>query len=146
MNPKSAALVTLAMALNHAQPSPAQQSDANTTAAILHALFDERYQWTLNNFPDEARMRGDYRSADQITDVSLAAIERRHTETAAHLDRLHGIDRGALSPDDQLNYDLFELELRNAVEGHRFRMFLAPVGPRDGPHQEIPEMHVRSRF
>lgn len=113
---------------------------------MLHALFEERYQWQLNEFPEEARLRGDYRNADKITDNSLAAIERRHADTQRHRGRLSDIDRSALSPEDQLNYDLFALDLNNEIEAHQYRMFLAAVGPRSGPHQEIPQMHVRSRF
>src|SRR5690606_19425360 len=40
----------------------------------------------------------------------------------------------------------FELELRQAIEGHRFRTFLAPIGGRFGPQQSIPQMAQRVRF
>lgn len=145
LKPFTACLLAILM-INATAAAQVDESTRRAAAERLHALFAERHQWRLDNFPEDARMRGDYRHAERITDDSLAAIERRHGETRAHLGRLVEIERGALSAADQLNYDLFDLDLRMEIEGHRFRMFLAPVGPRSGPHQRIPQMHVRSRF
>src|SRR5262245_35657018 len=122
MFPRTTTLIVMATIM---LPSTARGQDA---AKRLHALFEERHQWRLDNFPEDARMRGDYRGADRITDSSLTAIERRHSETQAHLAKLGEIDRAGLGEDDQISYDLFELDLRTNVEGHRFRMFLAPLG------------------
>ncbi|MEE9294235.1 MAG: DUF885 domain-containing protein, partial [Phycisphaerae bacterium] len=47
---------------------------------------------------------------------------------------------------DRLSYDMFQWMLQNEIEAHRFRMFLAPVGQRSGPHQTIPQMGERVRF
>ncbi|QOJ13439.1 MAG: DUF885 domain-containing protein [Planctomycetia bacterium] len=115
-------------------------------AASLHALFDEHLAWQKREFPELAMEKGDYSNADRIADQSLAAIERRLVETAAYLERLRKLDRAALTAADQLNYDLFELELSQEVDGGRFRRFLAPVGGRFGPQQRIPQMADRVRF
>jgi uncharacterized protein (DUF885 family) len=112
----------------------------------LHDLFVERFAWQMREFPDQAMQRGDYTHADRIADMSLAAIERRHEESVRHLERLRRIPRAALNENDQLNYDLFEFELRSDVDAHRFRAFLQPIGGRSGPQQEIPQMHERVRF
>lgn len=120
--------------------------NGQTPREQLDALFAERLAWTLREFPEVARSKGDYSSADRIADESLAAIERRHAETAEHLRRLRAIGRTALDEAAQLNYDLFERKLAEEIEGHRFRVFLAPIGGRFGPQQEIPQMHERVRF
>ncbi|MHC4415162.1 MAG: DUF885 domain-containing protein [Planctomycetota bacterium] len=112
----------------------------------LHALFQEWFDWQLFQYPEMAMARGDYTHADQVTDHSLRAIERRHRQTQAFLERLRGIDTEGLDRDDLLDYELFDLQLTNAVEGHRFRMFLAPLGGRYGLHQQIPQMGERVRF
>lgn len=126
--------------------SACSSSLAADAPAMLRQLFDDRYAWEMREFPETAMSRGDYSRADRITDLSLAAIERRKKETVGFLDRLHALDRATLNEEDQLNYDLFEQDLKNDIEEHRFRMFLAPVGPRDGPHQSIPQMADRVRF
>lgn len=112
----------------------------------LNELFDAYQAWRLAEMPEYARAQGDYSSAEQVTDDSLAAIERRHQDEQRFLARLHEINRAELSPADALNYDLFERERRESIEGHRFRMFLAPMGGRFGPQIEVPQLHERVRF
>ncbi|MCH8879006.1 MAG: DUF885 domain-containing protein [Planctomycetes bacterium] len=120
--------------------------DAGDAAELLHQLFEDRFEWRLRESPEFAMSLGDYSSADQISDTSLTAIERRHKDTIGFLFRLHGISKADLNEDDRLNYELFELRLTNSVTGHGFRTWLAPVGGRSGPQQSIPQMHERVRF
>lgn len=124
---------------------PADGADS-AAAAALHRLFDERYQWQLREFPEYAMSRGVYTYADRVTDESLAALERRDRETQAVLGALGAIDRAQLDDADRVNFDLFERLLREQVDARRFRMYLAPIDARSGPHQEVPQMHERVRF
>ena len=112
----------------------------------LHELFEQRFEWELMQFPGKALSRGDDRYADRIADESIQAIEMRNNMTAEHLDLLMSIDRSRLDKQDLINYEIFELTLRNEVIGHRFRTFLAPIGGRFGPQQSIPQMHERVPF
>lgn len=122
------------------------QGEPTADAGRLHQLFKDRFQWQMEQFPATAMARGDYSSADRIADTSLQAIESRHQQTKAFLDRLHTIERSDLNADDQLNYELFELQLTRDIDGHRFRSFLMPIGSRQGIHQDIPQMADRVRF
>jgi uncharacterized protein (DUF885 family) len=40
--------------------------------------------------------------------------------------KLKGIDRSALAPRDQLNYDLFQKDYEYRIEGHQYRWYLVP--------------------
>ena len=122
------------------------QDEPPAAADRLHQLFEDRFQWQMEQFPAQAMARGDYTHADRIADTSLRAIELRHQQTKAFVDQLHNIDRNELNTDDRLNYDLFELQLTRDIEGHRFRGFLMPIGSRSGIHQDIPQMAERVRF
>ena len=122
------------------------QDEPPAAAGRLHQLFEDRFQWQMEQFPAQAMARGDYTHADRIADTSLHAIELRHQQTKAFVDQLHNIDRNELNTDDRLNYDLFELQLTRDIEGHRFRSFLMPIGSRSGIHQDIPQMAERVRF
>ena len=122
------------------------QGEQTAEARRLHQLFEDRFQWQMEQFPAQAMARGDYANADRIADTSLQAIRSRHQQTKAFLDQLHTIDRNELNADDRLNYDLFELLLTRDIEGHRFRSFLMPIGSRSGIHQDIPQMADRVRF
>ena len=122
---------------------PAQAGDS---IQELHTLFRRSYEWELREFPEMAMARGDYSNADRVTDSSLQAIQRRHEKTKAFLEQLRALPTHNLNKEDLLNYQLFELKLTNAIQGHRFRMFLAPIGGRFGVHQRIPQMAERVRF
>lgn len=124
----------------------ATAASAQSPRDALRALFDEHQEWRLSEYPQFAMEHGDYRSADKLDDESLAAIERRYDAEAKYLERLRSLDRAALGPADQLDYDLFEQTLARGIEGRRFRTFLAPINGRSGPHQEIPQLHERVRF
>jgi len=111
------------------QPASPPRDEA---AKALHDLFDEAWEWELQQDPIQASFLGDRRYNDRWPDDSLPAIEQRHRERVAFLERLQRIDRARLSPADQLNYDLFETDWRRAVEAHTFRLYLLPLNQRGG--------------
>lgn len=117
----SAILLCLAAA-----PVLGEQGDA------FHALLDEAWEYRLNEYPTFASYLGDRRGNDRWTDQSLAAIEARHAQTRAFLERLYAIDRDALDDADRINYELFRRELTQDVDRHRFRGFLMPFSHRGG--------------
>lgn len=139
--PHSALLIAMSLGV-FAMPA----ARADSAHERLYALFTERYQWQLREFPEYAMCRGVYDYADHIADHSLAAFDRRHEQTKDLLNRLHAIPRNELNDDDRLNYDLFDTLIGWEVEGQRFRTFLAAIGARDGLHQDVPQMHERVRF
>ena len=96
------------------------------------ALLEEHWEWRLSTSPVLASMLGDRRFNDQWADDSLAAIEQRHKTTRDFLRRTYTIDRTALSPDDQLNYELFRRQLQDDVDAHQFNAFLLPFSSRGG--------------
>ena len=125
---------------------PLAQADDGSGTEPLHALFRDRFEWQMEEFPAHAMSRGDYRNADRLADVSLAAVERRYRTTLGHQRRLRAIDRDTLSAEDRLNHDLFALMLDRQIGAHRYRTYLTPVGQRGGPHQTVPQMADRVRF
>ncbi|MCA0395294.1 MAG: DUF885 domain-containing protein, partial [Proteobacteria bacterium] len=64
--------------------------------------------------------------------MSLAAIAAREAADREALAALRRIDRAALSPADQLDYDAFEWLQARAVERQRFREYLQPIGHQGG--------------
>lgn len=124
-------------------------SDVNAQAPAsdeLHRLFDDRFERLMSEFPQWAMSRGDYRFADRLSSMSFEAIERRLNATKSELQRLRAIDPTRLNEQDRVSYELFELELVNEIEGHRFRDYLMPIGPRSGPQQDIPQLAEHVRF
>ena len=120
----AAAVVALSMV-----PVRAQSPDA---AKRLNQLFADEWERGLVESPENASVNGDSRFNDRWTDFSPAAIARRESEDRAALAKLHAVDRKALSPADQLNYDTFEWELERAVERQKFKEYLQPVNHQGG--------------
>lgn len=127
-------LITMLIALVAACSPPPQtpRTPANGPAQALHRLFDEAWETTLRENPVWAAELGDRRWADRWTDVSLAAVERRHAYDVAMLRRVTEIPRAALSKEDALSYDLFRYDLETSIAEHPFRLYLLPINQRGG--------------
>ena len=104
----------------------------NEAAAALHRLFDSEWERGLRESPENAAYQGDRRFDDRWSDMSLAAIERREAADREALAALRRIDRAALSPADQLNYDTFAWLQERTVARQKFREYLQPVGHQGG--------------
>lgn len=114
-----------------AAQAPASPRQSGAAAALQH-FFGAEWEWNLEREPTWASLLGDRRWNDRWADVSLDAIERNHQHRVAALERLSAIDRAALSPRDQLNYDLFQRDYAMEVEEHSFRWYLIPLNQRGG--------------
>jgi len=105
--------------------SPADVTDPTVS---LHALFDEFFERGLELNPTRASRIGDYRYNDQFAN----SIGPEYREASRQLDetflaRLLEIDRGQLSRQDQLSYDMFQLNREQSLEGERFPAHLQPI-------------------
>jgi uncharacterized protein (DUF885 family) len=108
------------------------QAQSNDAAKALHQLFDEEWERGLRENPVNASYQGDKRYNDRWSDASLAAIESSQAADRKALERIRGIDRNALSPADQLNYDTFLWLQEKAVERQKFRTYLQPISHQGG--------------
>lgn len=115
------ALILLSNSTAHADPT-----------TDFQVLVDEAWEWQLEQNPVFASSLGDRRHNDRWTDNSLAAIEDRHEQRLAFLDRALAIDPTRLSAEDQLNYELFRRGLQSDIEGHQYKAWLMPVSQRGG--------------
>jgi uncharacterized protein (DUF885 family) len=127
MNPLSAAALSLAFFCSVAVADEAQE---------LHALFDAEWEHAMETSPTWASELGDRRWNDRWPDVSLAALERENAHDQQVLTQLAAIRRDALSPEDQLNYDIFRLDHERGIESYRFGRHLIPLDQRNGIQTE----------
>lgn len=115
----------------HAQPAEAKQV-RNAATTELYRLFEDEWERSMRENPEEASYRGDKRYNDRWTDMSMAAIQARMDGDAKALERLRAIDRKALSESDQLHYDVMAWDLEKAVERQKYGEYLRPVSQRGG--------------
>src|SRR6516164_9325863 len=107
---------------------------ANDAGAALHQLIDAEWDYRMEHSPTWASSLGDRRWNDRWDDLSLDAIYKNHQHELDLLERLKPIDRGRLSPHDQLNYDLFRKDYDTDLEEYPFQWYLVPLNQRDGVH------------
>ena len=112
----------------------AQDSRANDAAKTLHDFFAAEWDYQMEQHPTWASSLGDRRWNDRWSDSSLDAIYKRHDHDIATLSKLTKIDRAALSPSDQLNYDLFKKDYENDIEDFQYRWYLLPLNQLGGVH------------
>jgi uncharacterized protein (DUF885 family) len=123
-----------------AAPCAGARPPASAADTLLDHLFDGEWEESLAASPIDASISGDRRWNDKWPDVSLAGVGREHARAVDALKRLHAIPRASLSDEQKLNYDLFEREEQQLVDGAPFLsdsrlpigFALLPVNQRDG--------------
>ncbi len=110
---------------SYSQPPP-------TASEKLHALFTEDWQWSLREIPEKASILGDHRYDDRLTDLSIGGHRMRQEHDHHMLERIRAIDRGALTGQDLISYDLFLLDKQNEVDAHQFSLGLISISQLSG--------------
>ena len=99
----------------------------------LLKLFETTWQEDLADDPVSATQLGDARYNDKWPDMSLEAIDRRHKKNYARLQALSKINREKLDKADQLNFDLFQREVKTRIEEYQFKPWMFATRTFDGP-------------
>jgi uncharacterized protein (DUF885 family) len=108
--------------------------------ARFNALLKEEWEDSLREYPFLATFVGDPRYNHLLGDNSLEAIARRKKEAHELLERVKGIDRSRLSEAQQLNYDLFRLNVERDIEGQRFPEEYVQLSQLGGVHDMMAQM------
>ena len=134
---KLAAIAAIGLAF--ASPAFAQSSSASET---LHRFFAEEWERSLRESPESASNRADTRYTARGPDDSRAASQARPAADRDALAKLRTIDRGALSAQDRLSYDVMAWQLERAVERQKFNEWQRPLNQRGGVQtlEEIAEV------
>jgi uncharacterized protein (DUF885 family) len=104
----------------------------NAATTALHQLFDREWDRNMRENPIYASDLGDYRYNDKWPDTSLAAVQKYHGEDQQALADLLKIDRNALSPQDQVSYDLFKWQLDDDNDSYKFHEYVFPLNQLGG--------------
>src|SRR5688572_19163841 len=148
-------LLALALALATTAPTPAQAqvppdstipANANAATRALHALFAADWERQLRESPLFATYLGDPRYNDRWPDLSPAALDAQEQAVRDSRATLAKIDRTALSPADQLNYDIYAAILDDSIAAQRFPTERIPVAQDGGPHMIAVSMLQVMRF
>jgi uncharacterized protein (DUF885 family) len=120
---------------------------ADSAAEQAHALFERDWQWRLAEQPELATLVGEHRYDDKLSDTSLSAARKATEHERRMLDAVKAIDRGQLSGQDLISYDLFVDDKERKLAAAAFYPFDPyPVTAQDGPQVRLPHMVARMPF
>jgi uncharacterized protein (DUF885 family) len=106
---------------------------AKAANAPLIKLFDQSWQEDLADDPIAATSLGDARYNDKWPDMTQVAIDARQKKNYARLQALTKINREKLEKADQVNYDLFQREIKQNIGAYQFKPYMFDLGPMQGP-------------
>ena len=104
----------------------------------LRRLFDLAWETRLQEAPEFATSIGRPGENDRWSDLSQAAIDRRHDTTRKILKAAQSIDRGKLTDAERVDYDLFRKRLERDIDGYRFPNELLAISQIGGIQQDVP--------
>jgi uncharacterized protein (DUF885 family) len=124
-------------------PTTGPAMHRHEASAQLERLFADHWDHTMRESPLFATAVGDHRFNDRLGEVHVGAQQRRAAAQHEFLRRLEAIDRSALPREEQISYDIFRQQQRDALAGHGFRAYLMPITNREGFHTSFPQLHER---
>lgn len=100
----------------------------------LHALFAEEWKFRLAEEPLFATSAGYHQYDDRLPQVTIADETRRAQFWRELLGKLEKIGRVQLSHDDQINFDIFKMQLRDNLDDFEYQTYLIPFTVDAGFH------------
>jgi len=108
--------------------------------AAQNAIFEEKYESDLRNFPENATAYGDYRYNDKLEDYSLAAFAERHQTDQAFLARLEAVPTAGFPDQDQLSHDVMVRVLQQRNADFALKEYEMPVNQMNGIHTTLADL------
>ena len=114
--------------------------NGSSASRRLGGLFADEWEFEMKEYPLFATSTGDNRFNDKLPSVSEMDSKRRNQQNIRFRERLVAIDRGKLSPAEQLNYDIFKNKLEDGLKWFEFQPYLMPVSQMGGFHTSFAEL------
>ena len=101
------------------------------------ALTDEYWAFVMREYPTFASSLGIHDYDDRLSDISLAAEDRRAAAAAGFLQRLEAIPAAGLSAADRVNKTILKRSLSDSIAANRFGQRVMIFSNRGGWHQQM---------
>jgi len=115
-------------------------TDVAARRKALNDLLHEQWEYTLRTNPIFASILGDKRWNDKIEDFSQAAIDDDLEQSRKFLVHFEAIDTTGFPDQEKLNKELMVRDLKERLDGARFKPWEMPVNQFNGLHIEAPQM------
>jgi uncharacterized protein (DUF885 family) len=117
-----------------------------TASKQLNQLIADQWEAWMQADPLFATSIGDHRFNDRLPGASEEHYASWRGQLADFRTRLQKIERAALEPSEQLNYDIFARMLDFEIAGLDFHGFRLPISKAGGFHVYLPDMYLTSPF
>src|SRR5262245_25958503 len=121
--------------------SAAFAADAADAKTELERLFAEERAFVWREDPLSATNDGVHDHDDRLPRVTPADQARRLETDRGFLERLRGIDRGALTEFDAVSYDLFDFMVSQRVALAAYREWRVPLNSDSGFYADLLQLH-----
>jgi uncharacterized protein (DUF885 family) len=115
-------------------------SDLQTRRKGLNDLLHEEWEHRLSDSPLYASFLGDKRWNDKLDDFSQETIDRHLADSRKFLARFEAIDTSGFPEQEVLNKELMVRDLRDTLEGARFKPWEMPVDQLNGVQVGLPQL------
>jgi uncharacterized protein (DUF885 family) len=131
-----------------AQTPGAAGGSGSVTArtAQLNRIFADYWEDQLKHQPEFASVLGDKRYDDQLSDLSVAAINADLARGAAYIQRLSEVDTTGLPEQTRLSAELLLRTLIEDQEGARYKEWEMPLNQFNGVHTALPMLVAQLSF
>jgi uncharacterized protein (DUF885 family) len=119
---------------------PTQGQSVEQRIKKLHTLLAEQWEYTLRVNPEFASILGDKRYNDKLSDFSQAAIDSDLRQAGLFLKKFEAIDATGFPEQEQLNRDLMVRNLRQQLEGAKYKEWEMPVTQFGGIQIDAPQL------
>jgi uncharacterized protein (DUF885 family) len=106
-------------------------------SAQLQALFDEAWKFQLAENPLFATSAGVNDFNDRLPSVTLSDQKRRGDFQRGLLKRLEALETSRLNEEEQLNAEIFRIQMQDALAEFEHQSFLIPITVDSGFHIEF---------
>jgi len=123
-----------------AQMPHAPSSDLESRRKALNDLLHEEWEHRLSDHPVFASILGDKRWNDKLPDFSQETIDRQFAESKNFLVRFQAIDTSGFPEQEALNKEVMVHDLKDSIEGERFKTWEMPVDQQHGAQVWLPQL------
>lgn len=106
----------------------------------INKLFERHQEYNMRTFPTWATNMGDHRFDDRLSNLSDKAEQAIYQQWSFFLKLLNTIDFNSLTPENQINYELFKSKLESSLASQPFNMHYMPIAQQSGIHIYFPQI------
>jgi uncharacterized protein (DUF885 family) len=139
-------LLLIPLGTVRAQTPPAPSSDLQSRHNALNDLLHEEWEHRLSDNPVFASILGDKRWNDKLDDFSQETIDRQLADSKKFLVRFQAIDTSGFPEQEALNKEVMVHDLKESIEGERFKTWEMPVDQQHGAQVWLPQLVLLLSF